>query len=142
MHLASLLIGIAIGSLLTLAVTFLWRPRRRQSNVRAAAVRGPAPPPEPAPPLANPERPTSAPLTLDSSVDDGRLTDLLERSRRLNRDTVERVRRGSEGPITEPAPTGEPPPVSAEPERPDARLAHLHELNRRLEADARRRLSR
>jgi hypothetical protein len=104
----------------------------------------PAPAPAPAPPPASLRRPPPAPLTLDSAVDDDLLADLLERNRRLSRDTAERVRRGTVGPITEPAghasePT--PGPILDE-ESPDARLAHLYELNRRLDNDARRRLSR
>jgi hypothetical protein len=85
-----------------------------------------------------PPRAPVAPLTLSRPPDDELLNELVERNRRLSRDTSERLLRGAPGPPEPP-----PQPVSRQPE-PDsaARLARLTELNRRLDADTRRRLGR
>lgn len=137
MQLSSLLIGIVIGAVLTLVAT---RLLRREAELPEARFE-----PEPVAPsyaerplTIEPPRAPVTPLTLSRPPGDELFNELVERNQRLNRDTSERLLRGTPGP-----PEAPPEPVSREPELGSAaRLARLTELNRRLDADTRRRLGR
>lgn len=164
MHAGSLLVGMAIGALMTLAAVRLVgrrRPERPPPAIdrRAAAAEAghppfmapapvlqaqpaapPVPPVSPAPPAppvlratapsghAEFERPRS-PGVRGAHADDP-LRELLERNRRLNRDTDERLQRDR------PAPSGTPA------RQPASAGDDLLERTRRLDEDTRRRMSR
>lgn len=102
MHLGSLLIGIALGAVLTLVATRVFGRRRERFTPRVVAQRstGPDPEPPPALPLATPPRPEPAPLKLEptprresAATHDARLADLTELTRRLDDDTRRRLSR-------------------------------------------------